>query len=534
MEPYKIEKGKEITSELCIEVAKAIKIYELLLGGINFKEIPSSNIETKELNNINEFKSLIKYINKINGNQYKAKALDKFSNAYKNLIDFYINDFKDDLKNVNDLYKLSACYNLYKLQCAENIYDESIYMEKIDDKIDNIIRKKEIYYDILILLGQFKEDMFGDNKEIKVSSYFKIIFYLNENIFETLLTDFMKNKQKLYQQYNISLPSVIFDEKSEKTLRNIKNILLILEKTEKFKTNERFEYFNTFKENPELLDQINYVLFKQNKKPILALDRLTSDIGEEAIDYSLNKNVEESNDKYISELEELLKEEKKKKENMDKEFKLLQNEQALLLQKYNAFRRKYLNEINNLELKIKELRKKNVENKTINNQQQMKINSLNSELSKKDEIIERISYREVGTKIIEFFSCSLSEKQKQQNQKIGISSKNIHIISNNIKENFLNYDKYMKNKKADDPIRKFFAVASTAPSKTRGSFVAAALSTLQMFVSEYVADTIQKSDFDLRDFAKKKTAIYILLSDDKLTYHKLRKFIGTTVIYSNC
>ena len=82
-------------------------------------------------------------------------------------------------------------------------------------------------------------------------------------------------------------------------------------------------------------------------------------------------------------------------------------------------------------------------------------------------------------------------------------------------------DKYMKKKDANDPIKKFFAVASTAPSKTRGSFVAAALSTLQMFVSEYVADTIQKSDFDLRNFAKQKTAIYIILSDDKLTYHKL-------------
>lgn len=95
-------------------------------------------------------------------------------------------------------------------------------------------------------------------------------------------------------------------------------------------------------------------------------------------------------------------------------------------------------------------------------------------------------------------------------------------------------DKYMKGKDADDPIKKFFAVAGTAPSKTRGSFVAAALSTLQMFINEYVADTIQKSDFDLRDFATKKTVIYILLSDDKLTYHKLRKFISTTVIYSNC
>lgn len=54
-----------------------------------------------------------------------------------------------------------------------------------------------------------------------------------------------------------------------------------------------------------------------------------------------------------------------------------------------------------------------------------------------------------------------------------------------------------------------------------------------MFVDDYVADTIQKSDFDLRDFTKNKTAIYILLSDDKLTYHKLRKFISTAIIYSN-
>ena len=86
-------------------------------------------------------------------------------------------------------------------------------------------------------------------------------------------------------------------------------------------------------------------------------------------------------------------------------------------------------------------------------------------------------------------------------------------------------DKYMKNKKADDPIRKFFAIASTAPSKTRGSFVAAALSTLQMFVSDYVADTIQKSDFDLRDFATKRTALYVLLNDDKITYHKLASLL---------
>ena len=42
-----------------------------------------------------------------------------------------------------------------------------------------------------------------------------------------------------------------------------------------------------------------------------------------------------------------------------------------------------------------------------------------------------------------------------------------------------------------------------------------------MFINEYVASNTQKSDFNLRDFANKKTAIYILLPDDRETYHKL-------------
>jgi len=92
-------------------------------------------------------------------------------------------------------------------------------------------------------------------------------------------------------------------------------------------------------------------------------------------------------------------------------------------------------------------------------------------------------------------------------------------------------DEYMDKKEANDPIKKFFAVAGTAPSKTRGSFVAAALSTLQMFIDEYVANNIQMSDFNLRDFASKKTAIYLLLPDDRDTYHKLRKSYCATDLY---
>lgn len=52
-----------------------------------------------------------------------------------------------------------------------------------------------------------------------------------------------------------------------------------------------------------------------------------------------------------------------------------------------------------------------------------------------------------------------------------------------------------------------------------------------MFIDEYVANNIQKSDFDLRSFATKKTAIYLLLPDDRDTYHKLRKLNSTANLY---
>lgn len=42
-----------------------------------------------------------------------------------------------------------------------------------------------------------------------------------------------------------------------------------------------------------------------------------------------------------------------------------------------------------------------------------------------------------------------------------------------------------------------------------------------MFVDEYVANNIQTSDFDINNFENKKTAIYILLPDDRDTYHRL-------------
>lgn len=82
-------------------------------------------------------------------------------------------------------------------------------------------------------------------------------------------------------------------------------------------------------------------------------------------------------------------------------------------------------------------------------------------------------------------------------------------------------DLYMEDKEANNPIKKFYAVASTAPSRTRGSFVTSALSTLQIFINEYIDNITCKSDFTFEEFEKHKTAIYVLLPDDKTTNNKL-------------
>ena len=46
-----------------------------------------------------------------------------------------------------------------------------------------------------------------------------------------------------------------------------------------------------------------------------------------------------------------------------------------------------------------------------------------------------------------------------------------------------------------------------------------------MFVDEYVANNIQSSDFNINNFAKKKTAMYVLLPDDRETYHRLASIL---------
>ena len=201
-------------------------------------------------------------------------------------------------------------------------------------------------------------------------------------------------------------------------MKELNNILIILAKTETFKTNERFEYFYAFRYKHELLDQINYVLIKQEMKPLIYLDKINDDIAEEAINFSIfTIDNTQPKDDLISELQELIEVGKKNQNKMTVEYDELKRKYSTMSRNYEEYKKKFediiqTNSINimNLELKIKELQKKY-------NEQKSEIILLNQIKDRKEEIIERISYREIGSRIIQFFSLSQSEEKLKQYKK---------------------------------------------------------------------------------------------------------------------
>ena len=68
-----------------------------------------------------------------------------------------IKDSSDESENLNNLLKLSACYFLFKILTNKDIYDEQLYMEKIDEIFNKILINKVYYYNILVYLENLKK-----------------------------------------------------------------------------------------------------------------------------------------------------------------------------------------------------------------------------------------------------------------------------------------------------------------------------------------------------------------------------------------
>ncbi|WDV44085.1 TraG/TraD/VirD4 family protein [Clostridiaceae bacterium M8S5] len=82
-------------------------------------------------------------------------------------------------------------------------------------------------------------------------------------------------------------------------------------------------------------------------------------------------------------------------------------------------------------------------------------------------------------------------------------------------------ENYLKTIPSSHPARGLLSISEVAPSKTRGSFFTSALTNLRLFTNPLIWSMTSESDFNPRDISKRKTALFIILPDEKRTYYSL-------------
>jgi len=80
---------------------------------------------------------------------------------------------------------------------------------------------------------------------------------------------------------------------------------------------------------------------------------------------------------------------------------------------------------------------------------------------------------------------------------------------------------YMARLPDGHPAKSLAAIAKVAPQRTQGSFYTAALATLRLFTNPNIHVMTATSDFHLMDIGCEKTAVFIILPDEKTTYYSL-------------
>ena len=88
-------------------------------------------------------------------------------------------------------------------------------------------------------------------------------------------------------------------------------------------------------------------------------------------------------------------------------------------------------------------------------------------------------------------------------------------------------NKYVQDLPIEHPSKGLLSVSEVAPSRTRGSFYTSALMTLRLFTNPLIADMTSQTDYDPMAVGRKKTAIFIILPEDRKTYHSLASLYCT-------
>lgn len=89
---------------------------------------------------------------------------------------------------------------------------------------------------------------------------------------------------------------------------------------------------------------------------------------------------------------------------------------------------------------------------------------------------------------------------------------------------------YFKMKESSNPAYINAAGTIDAPNDTKGSIISVFRQKINIFaMAENLSEMLSKSDFDMMDIGREKTAVFLIIQDEKKTYHAL-----TTIFVKQC
>ena len=89
---------------------------------------------------------------------------------------------------------------------------------------------------------------------------------------------------------------------------------------------------------------------------------------------------------------------------------------------------------------------------------------------------------------------------------------------------------YFKMKDSNNPAYINAAGTIDAPNDTKGSIISVFRQKINIFaMAENLSEMLSKSDFDMMDIGREKTAVFLIIQDEKKTYHAL-----TTIFVKQC
>jgi len=123
-----------------------------------------------------------------------------------------------------------------------------------------------------------------------------------------------------------------------------------------------------------------------------------------------------------------------------------------------------------------------------------------------------------------FAGLCLALFEDAKEEEINLNSVNIFTTTGEEKvgPNTTYVNEYFKTKDPSSPA--YVSASSTliAPNETKGSILSVFKQKLRLFASrENISEMLSHSDFELEDIGRKKTAVFIIIQDEKTTYHSL-------------